>query len=132
MLAVRIVLRGDCQDHAELARLPEATLQQLRAAAVEVAGPEELWVEDVRIETGPALDLAAMRAQPGAVGALVAALEQPLAVEAGLRAFAADQLGRARGVLEAEHPVHAIAAGRVPADVLERARALVLAELARR
>lgn len=132
MLAVRVTLVGDCPAHADLARSPDATLQEVRAAAAEVAGPDALWIEDVRIATRPTLDLAAMRAQPGAVGALIQALEQPVAVDAGLRLFVADQLRRAEGVLDADHPAHAIDAGHVPEHVVERARALLLAELARR
>ena len=132
MLVVRVTLTGDCPAHADLARSPDATLQEVRAAAAEVAGPDALWIEDVRIATRPALDLAAMRARPGAVGALVHALEQPMAVDPGLRAFVADQLCRADGVLDADHPAHAIAEGRIPEHLAERARALLLAELARR
>jgi len=132
MLAVRVTLVGDCAAHAELVRSPDATLQEVRAAAAEVAGPDELWIEDVRVVTRPVLDLAAMRTQPGAVGALVQALERPVAVDAGLKAFVADQLRRAEGVLDADHPAHAISAGHVPEHLVERARALLLAELARR
>ncbi len=132
MLAVRVTLVGDCAAHAELVRSPDATLQEVRAAAAEVARPDELWIEDVRVVTRPVLDLAAMRTQPGAVGALVQALERPVAVDAGLQAFVADQLRRAEGVLDADHPAHAISAGHVPEHLVERARALVMAELARR
>ncbi len=132
MLAVRVTLVGDCAAHAELVRSPDATLQEVRAAAAEVAGPDELWIEDVRVVTRPVLDLAAMRTQPGAVGALVQALERPVAVDAGLKSFVADQLRRAEGVLDADHPAHAISAGHVPEHLVERARALLLAELARR
>lgn len=132
MLVVRVTLVGDCPVHAELVRSPDTTLQEVRAAAAEVAAPDELWIEEVRVATRPTLDLAAMRAQPGAVGALVHALEQPVPVDAGLRAFVADQLRRAEGVLDADHPAHAIHAGQMPEHLVERARALLLAELARR
>lgn len=132
MLAVRVTLQGDCPAHADLARSPDATLQEVRAAAAEVAGPDELWIEDVRVATRPALDLAAMRAQPGAVGALMQALGQPAPVDAGLQAFVADQLRRAGEALDPDHPAHAIHAGRMPEQLVERARALLLAELARR
>lgn len=132
MLAVRVTLRGDCPAHADLARSPDATLQEVRAVAAEVAGPDELWIEDVRIATRPALDLAALRAQPGAVGALMQALEGPVAVDAGLQAFVADQLRRAGDALDADHPARAVHEGRMPEHLVERARALLLAELARR
>ena len=132
MLAVRVTLVGDYPAHADLVRSPDATLHEVRAAAAEVAGPDELWIEDVRIATRPALDVAAMRAQPGAVGALIHALDQPVAVDAGLRAFVTDQLRRADGVLDADHPAYAIDAGHVPENLVNRARALLLSELARR
>lgn len=132
MLAVRITLRGDCPAHADLARSPDAILQEVRVVAAEVAGPDELWIEDVRVATRPALDLAAMRAQPGAVGALMEALGQPAPVDAGLQAFVADQLRRAGDALDADHPARAIGEGRMPEHLVERARALLLAELARR
>lgn len=132
MLAVRVNLVGDCPVHADLARSPDATLQEVRAVAAEVAGPDELWIEDVQVGTSPTLDLAAMRAQPGAIGALIQALEQPVPADSGLQAFVADQLRRAEGVLDPDHPAHAIAGGQVPEYLVERARALLLAELARR
>jgi DNA repair exonuclease SbcCD nuclease subunit len=132
MLAVRVTLVGDCPAHADLVRSPDATLQEVRAVAVEMAGPDALWIEDVRVATHPTLDLASLRAQPGAVGALIQALEQPVAVDAGLRAFVDDQLRRVDGALDADHPAHAIAAGRMPEHLVRRARALLFAELARR
>jgi DNA repair exonuclease SbcCD nuclease subunit len=132
MLAVRVTLVGDYPMHADLTRSPDATLQEVRGIAAEVAGPEALWIEDVHVGTRPTLDLAAMRAQPGVIGALIQALEQPVPADAGLQAFVADQLRRADGMLDPDHPAHAIAGGQVPEHLVERARALLLAELARR
>lgn len=132
LLVVRVTLSGDCAAHADLAASPDGTLQQVRAVAAELAGPEALWIESVVIDTRPALDLAAMRAQPGAIGALVQALEQAPGIDAGLKAFVDDQLQRANGALPAGHPALAIAQGRIPEHLVEQARALVLAELARR
>ncbi len=130
-LAVRVTLVGACPAHADLARSPDATREAVRAAAAEIAGPDALFVEDVRVSTSPSLDLSAMRGQPGAVGALIEALEQPFEIDAALAAFVADQIRRAEGALEDDHPALAIAAGNVPDDLAARARALVLAELAR-
>jgi DNA repair exonuclease SbcCD nuclease subunit len=130
MLIVRITLVGECAVHADLARSPEKTREEMRAAALDVAAPDQLWIEDVRIATRPALDLAAMRAQPGPVGALIHALEQPVKLDPGLQAFVADQLKRAGIALDPEHPATAIEAGRLPDDLVARARALLLAELA--
>lgn len=132
MLVARITLVGECPMHAVLTRSAEATLQEVRAAAAEVAGPDELWVEDVRVATRPALDLAELRARPGALGALVQSIEQPMAVAPSLLAFVRDQLRRTDGMLDENHPAHAIAKGHVPEHLVESARALLLAELARR
>ncbi len=132
MLVVRVSLHGETEAHAELAASALATQQQFRALGAEIATPDELWIESVVIDTRPALDVAAMREQPGAIGALVQALDRPVAVDDGLLAFVADQIKRAEGTLPADHPAHAIAAGTVPAALVERARALVLAELGRR
>jgi hypothetical protein len=73
-----------------------------------------------------------MRAQPGAIGSLIEALERPPTVDEGLKLFVADQLRRAHGALPAGHPALEIAEGRIPERLVEQARALVLAELARR
>jgi len=132
LLVARVTLSGDCAAHADLAASPDGTLQQVRAVAAELAGPEALWIESVVIDTRPALDLTAMRAQPGAIGALVQALEHAPGIDAGLKAFVDDQLQRANGALPAGHPALAIAQGRIPEHLVEQARALVLAELARR
>jgi exonuclease SbcD len=130
-LAVRIRLTGECAAHAGLMRSPEATLQAVRAAAAEIAGPEGLFIEEVRVATEPSVDRTLMREQPGAVGALIAALDAPIAVDDAMAAFVKDQLRRADGVLEPEHPAWAIEKGFVPESLLAQARALVLAELAR-
>jgi hypothetical protein len=96
-----------------------------------VAGPDEVWIEDVKLLTAPVLDLPAMRAQPGAVGMLVSALDRPVAVDKRLADFVSDQLRRADQDLESDHPALAIRDGHIPDDILARARALLLAELAR-
>ncbi len=130
LLAVRLTLRGACPVHGELARSPETTREMVRAAALDVAGADALWIEDVRVATEPALDVAAMREQPGAVGTLVRALDAPVAA-AGLQGFVRDQLTRSGVTLEADHPAVAIRDGEIPAEILARARALLLGELGR-
>ncbi len=125
-------MAGECQAHAEVVQSAEDTLQQVRALAAELATPEELWIESVVVATRPALDLGAMRGQPGAIGALVEALERPPAIDPALKTFVADQLRRADGALPAGHPALEIAKGLIPERLLDQARALVLAELARR
>ena len=132
LLVVRVTLSGECQAHADLVKSSEETLNQVRGVAAELAVADELWIESVVVATRPALDLDAMRAQPGAIGSLIEALERAPEIDVGLRAFVADQLGRAAGALPADHPALEIAAGRIPERLVEQARALVLAELARR
>lgn len=132
LLVVRVTLSGECQAHADLVRSSEETLNQVRAVAAGLASPDELWIESVVVATQPALDLDAMRAQPGAIGALVEALDRPPELDAGLAAFVADQLRRADGVLPDGHPALEINAGRIPERLAVQARALILAELARR
>lgn len=132
LLVVRITLSGECQAHADLVKSSDETLNQVRGVAAELATTDELWIESVVIATQPALDLEAMRAQPGAIGSLIEALERPPEIDASLRGFVADQLRRADGALPADHPALEISKGRIPEYLVEQARALVLAELARR
>lgn len=132
LLVVRITLSGECQAHADLVKSSDETLNQVRGVAAELATTDELWIESVVIATQPALDLEAMRAQPGAIGSLIEALERPPEIDASLKAFVADQLRRADGALPADHPALEISKGRIPEYLVEQARALVLAELARR
>ena len=49
MLAVRLVLFGECAAHAELAADPDATRHFMRAAAEAVAEREQLWLVDVGV-----------------------------------------------------------------------------------
>ena len=132
LLVVRVTLSGECQAHADLVRSSEGTLNQVRAVAAGLASPDELWIESVVVATQPALDLDAMRAQPGAIGASVEALDRPPELDASLAAFVADQLRRADGALPDGPPALEINAGRIPARLAVQARALILAELARR
>ncbi len=131
MLVIRLTLTGECPIHADLARTPEKLRQDIRAAATEIAGPDELWIEDVLLATTPAIDIAALRAEPGPIGALIRSLEAPVTPDAGLQSFVADQLKRADIALDPAHAALAIAEGQIPPDVLARARALLLAELSR-
>ena len=48
MLAVRVVLRGTCPAHAELARSPTKTLRDVRGIATEAGTTADLWIEDVK------------------------------------------------------------------------------------
>ncbi len=131
LLAVRLILTGACPAHAALASDPEATRQAMRAAMIEIADPEQLWLEDVRVQTRPAVDLAALRAQGGAVGALLETINQPADLPTDLQIRVAVMVERFGAGLELDHAARAIAAGVLPEELLDRARALLVAELAR-
>ncbi len=132
LLVVRVVLSGECPAHAELVASSSETLNHVRAAAAEMAGIDQLWIESVVVDTRPDVDLVALRDQPGPVGALIEALDREPEIDARLIAFVADQLRRAKDVLAPDHPAMQIAAGQIPESLTQRARAMVLAELARR
>ena len=130
LLAVRLILTGACPAHAALASDPDATRQAMRAAMIEVADSEQLWLEDVRVQTRPAVDQAALRAQGGAVGALLATIERSSGLPLDLQARLVSMVERFGAGLEPEHAARAIAAGMLPEELLDRARALLVAELA--
>lgn len=127
-LAARVVLTGATSLHAALAREPD-----LRAKIVNEArqvDPQSLWVEAVRVRTSPKLDLAVLRTRGNALGALVRQIEAlaeapPETVLGEWPAQLADKL--AAVALPDDHALRD--GGR--ADLLARARDLVLAALAR-
>jgi exonuclease SbcD len=128
-LALRLTLTGACPAHAALTQDLDATRHRLRAAVLDVADPDTVWFESIRIRTSPAHDIAALRAQAGAVGTLIAAIEEPAAVDAPLRKDIADLVERYGAGLEPDHPARLIAAGQMPEELLRQARALLLAAL---
>jgi DNA repair exonuclease SbcCD nuclease subunit len=131
LLAVRITLTGACPAHASLARSTDEVRQKMRGLASELAGLDLLWIEDVRLNTVPALDRAALSSQPGAAGALIAALQDEPKFDQSLAEFV-KQLVAYPDALEEDHPARAIIDGRpVPDQLIERARALLLSELVR-
>jgi DNA repair exonuclease SbcCD nuclease subunit len=131
LLAVRITLTGACPAHKSLAGSPDEVRQKMRGLASELAGRDMLWIEDVRLNTAPALDRAALSAQPGAAGALITALQDEPRFDQSLGEFV-KQLVVYPDALEPDHPALAIMeGGRVPDQLIERARALLLAELVR-
>ena len=76
-----------------------------------------------------------MRAQPGAPGDLVRAIEAADAATLGvaLRTYAGAMLDKASGLREAlgaRHPAVRLAAGEMPEELLEQARDLLLGRLA--
>ena len=131
LLIVRVLLAGAAPAHAALAGNPQGTLAAMRAAAAEVAGPDLLWVEGVRVRSTPPDD-AGLRPQPGVIGTLVAGLAETPALDADLAAFIADVRKRIDlDLLEPDHPVRALAEGQMPEGLVARAQALLRAELLR-
>ena len=148
LLALRLHLEGPCPAHPALSRDPAALRQKLLAAGLEVAEADAFWLEDVRIATRPMQDLGTLRARDDAVGRLVRAIDAlaeapgeegpadapPNAASAGAQAYAAFMLDRSAGglrqALGPDHPAVQAAEGRLPPDLLRRARDLLLARLA--
>ena len=128
-LAVRLTLRGASPAHAALTHDLAATRKQIPAAVADVADPDNVWFEDVRVSTRPALDLATLRAQGGVVGTLIEAIDAPPILDAQWQKDVALFVERHHTALDPEHPGRAVAAGQLPEDLVERARALVLATL---
>ena len=107
----------------------------MRSELLAVADADQVWLESVRVATRPALERAAMRAQPGAPGDLVRAIEAADATTLGaaLRAYAGamlDKVPALREALGARHPAVRLAAGEMPEDLLEQACDLLLGRLA--
>ncbi len=131
LLAVRIVLQGACPAHRALVANPDAVRAQFRGLAAEIAGRESLWIEEVKIRTTAPLDEAALADQPGAVGALVAALEAPAETSPAMQDFL-QAMNKHLDLLEDDHPAKLIAKdGGLPEALVAQARALLLAELVR-
>ena len=132
LLAVRVALEGNTAVHAALVSNPQRTLAIIRAAAADAAAPDALWVEDVRVHTTAPSESPGLRLQAGAIGTLVAALEETPALDPELEAFVADMAKRLDfSLLNPDHPIHALANGTIPVELAARAQALVRAELTR-
>ncbi|TPG61096.1 DNA repair exonuclease [Roseomonas nepalensis] len=138
-LALRLRLDGPCPAHAALARDPAALRQKLIAAGLEVAEAGAFWIEEVRVATRAMLDLGVLRARDDVVGRLVGAIEAlaespDAAPAAAAQAYASAMLdrgaGRLRQALGPDHPAVLAAEGRLPPELLQRARDLLLARLA--
>jgi len=130
LLALRLVLAGTCAAHAALSADPAALREKLRAEAMATAAGQEVWLEDVRLATRAP---AAARARDDALGTLLRGIAEAAAPDllAPLQAYANAMLNRAalRARLGPDHPAVRLAAGELPPDLLDRARALLLARL---
>ncbi len=134
LLAARVTLHGACAAHADLTRSLVDTREKLKSEALACGGAERLWLEHVDVATRPALDVTALRARTDQVGTLVRRIETTEATDiaAPLAAWLAgllDRSGGLRAALGAAHPAVQTADGALPADLLERAKSLLLARL---
>jgi exonuclease SbcD len=135
LLAARLVLEGASPLHPALVRDLGATHDKLWAEAMACAATGELWLECAQLRTRPALDRAALRTRADALGRLVRAIEaaDPARFADAAKSYSAALLDRARGLRETLGPDHAAvqaARGALPAELLERAKDLLLARLA--
>jgi DNA repair protein SbcD/Mre11 len=135
LLATRIVLSGACAAHAAFSADLHGAREKLRAEAMAVAGLDAVWAETITLATRPMIDTAALRDREDATGRLVRALEtiDPEQLGAALKTYADRMLGHAawpRQELDKAHPAMQAAEGTVSAELIERARDLLLARIA--
>jgi predicted phosphodiesterase len=135
LLASRIVLSGPCAAHAAFSADLRAARERLRAEAMTAAGPDAIWAETITLATRPMIDTSALRDREDATGRLVRALEtiDPEQLGTALKIYADRMLGHAswpRQELDKAHPVMQAAEGLVSAELIERARDLLLARIA--
>ena len=137
LLAARIILSGACAAHGQFSRDIGAVREKVRAEALGCVGAEALWVESVKVDTSPQLDIAGMRERADAIGILVNAIETTAADELrpAIESYCRAMLDRAPGLRddlggESGHPAAAAATGEISPALIERARNLLLARLA--
>lgn len=83
LTACRIILRGGCPAHDDLARDPELAAAQIRLGATD-ALPDRIWVEKILVRTDPVTDLESLELgdtpQTGVLRALQSLIETPEAL----------------------------------------------------
>nr|WP_294518136.1 DNA repair exonuclease [uncultured Rhodopila sp.] len=129
LLAVRIVLCGETPAYAAIVRNGTDICEKLRAEALAVAGRDAIWLEKVSVDVRPPRTTSALP------NGILAGIENPdlAALGASAAGYAKDLMDRLPSLsseLGNEHP--AVQMGRdgtLPADILERARTLLRAEL---
>ena len=129
-LAARVTLVGASPAHRALVQDGSALRGKIIGAGLEVASADRLWLERIDLATTPPIDRTALRADPGVQGELVRALDD----ETGLAGAAAALLsGLLRDgmpqALDQDSLVAQTASGRLPAELVERARSLLLSGL---
>jgi exonuclease SbcD len=127
LLAARIVLIGASPAHGALNRDPGATREKVRAEVLALAGADAIWTESVSVRT---TEPKTTSEPPSLLVEKIDALD-PIALQPAIADYAKRMLDRA-GLREAlsDHPAVWAAGGKLPPDLLERARALLLLRLA--
>jgi DNA repair exonuclease SbcCD nuclease subunit len=74
-MAVRMVLRGHCQAHAELAMHPETLRTQIRALALDQSGGQ-VWVEKILLDTQPEVEMNSLLGRDDPIGELLRLIRQ--------------------------------------------------------
>lgn len=74
-IACRVVLTGRSSAHADLFGQARALRAELTAEAI-IAGGERFWLEKIKVESEPALDAEAIRANADAIAAMQELLQQ--------------------------------------------------------
>ena len=136
LLAARIELSGSCIAHDGFSQDLGAAREKIRDAAISVAGPGTIWTETIDIATRPPSAMEAMQERHDATGQLIRTLQAATGaeVEDEVRAYASAMLEKAnplRQVLGFDHPASAVATDSGLADVVQRARDLLLGTLDR-
>lgn len=86
-LAARVIVRGSCAAHRDLLapEQREEAIAELRNRANEL---ENVWIEHVRLETTPPIDLDELRATGGLLGDLLQMIDEAAVDDERLRALA--------------------------------------------
>lgn len=106
MLAARVHIVGRTKAHAELTRDIERTRAQIQSSAQEL-GAGDVWIEDVRLKTSMALELAELAQREDAVGHLLTALARHIDAPETVRLLDND-LAELSRVLPAEFRTEAL------------------------
>jgi exonuclease SbcD len=86
-LVTRVVIQGETRAHDDLAAGSGRWVNEIRAAAID-AGGGKVWVEKVKLATHPPLSDSAYKSPDGAIGELLAVLDELEADPAGLQELA--------------------------------------------
>jgi DNA repair exonuclease SbcCD nuclease subunit len=126
-IAARVILSGATRLHGELLGRPDHVRESVIAEGRQ-HGADAVWVESVRVDTEPEDDFDGLDKRPDVVGRLVKAFDELIAGSGDqlLGDYAGSLKRHLAGIdLPPEHPLRGGGA-----ELLQRARALVLARLA--